>query len=73
MIYSIDDLKKQRSELVIKRDSIAAQIRTLDTQISKRCNHVWVWNPIAGDGRYCTVCGIVDIDCDDQETLHAVS
>ncbi|WP_026601668.1 hypothetical protein [Methylomonas sp. 11b] len=31
----------------------------------RNCEHVWQWNPIAGDGRYCMKCGKSELTDDD--------
>ena len=54
----LDDLKRQRSE-------IDSKIKDVVLRIQAQCEHNWKWQQIAGEGRYCTKCGYVDLACDD--------
>ena len=54
----LKDLEQQRVE-------IDRQIKDVVGQIQAQCEHTWKWQQIAGEGRYCTKCGYVDLACDD--------
>ena len=31
----------------------------------EKCEHEWLWWPVAGEGQYCPKCGARNFDCDD--------
>lgn len=54
---SVADLKTQIAELTVQRVSIDRQIDAVRQQWRAVCQHQWQWHQVAGEGRYCVLCG----------------
>lgn len=52
---SVADLKAQIAELTVQRVGIDHQIDAVRQQWRAICQ--WQWHQVAGEGRYCVLCG----------------
>lgn len=58
-------LKATRQQLLEQASEIAAEVARINTRLQALCPHTWKLHQIAGEGRYCTKCGVYDDDFDD--------
>lgn len=58
-------LKAKRQQLLDQATEIAAEIAMINASLQALCQHTWKLHQMAGEGRYCTKCGMYDPDFDD--------
>lgn len=55
-----EELQAKLDGLRAKRRELNFEISLVTADIQRLCQHEWKWHQVAGEGRYCPLCGAVD-------------
>ena len=65
MTTQLDAARNELQALIEEREALQQRIDAARCKVQALCNHRWKLHQVAGDGRWCLLCGLNDPFFDD--------